>query len=232
MERRRRNGMPRSMRDRFFGGVFGMVRGSLVVLLLSYLALWVDALGESGAVQGLPELGDSIAGDVTSSVVAAGVEAAMGDEAGSAGRAMAQLASRPGESIGGLQNLMAHPGIEELRNDRAFWAYVEAGAVDVAMNQTSFLRVSHDESLRDDMAKLGLVSQEAASDAYGFREEVGDVLREVTPRIQGLRDDPAVQELMQDPEVVTLVNSGDHLALMSHPRFQAVVSRILADQGS
>ncbi len=232
LEKRRRNGLPRTRGDRFFGGVFGMVRGSLVVLLLSYLALWVDALGATGTVEGLPELGDSVATDVAATVVEAGVGAAMGDEAGSAGRALAHMMSRPGDSIQGLQNVMAHPGVEELRADRAFWAYVEVGAVDVAMNQTSFLRIAHDESLRLDMAALGLVSPESAADPQSFRAEVGDVLRELAPRIKGLRDDPAIQALMEDPEVVALVNSGDHLALMSHPRFLAVVSSVLENDGS
>lgn len=231
-EKRRRRGLPRAPGDRFIGGVFGMVRGSLVVLLLSYLALWVDALGSTGTVEGLPELGDSVAADVAAAVVEAGVAVAMGQEAGSAGRALARMLSRPADSIQGLQNLMAHPGIEELRADRAFWTYVEVGAVEVAMNQTSFLRIVHDESLRGNMAALGLVSSESAADPQRFRAEVGDVLREVAPRIKSLRDDPAIQALMEDPEVVALVNSGDHLALMSHPRFLAVVSRILENDGS
>ena len=232
MQKRRRRGLPRTRGDRFFGGVFGMVRGSLVVLLLSYLALWIDALGSTGTLEGLPELGDSVATDVAASLVKVGVETAMGQEAGSAGRALAQMVSRPADSIQGLQHILAHPGVEELRADRAFWTYVEVGAVDVAMNQTSFLRIVHDESLRLDMAALGLVSSEAAADPQSFRAEMGEVLREVAPRIKGLRDDPAIQALMQDPEVVALVNSGDHLALMSHPRFLAVVSRVLDNDGS
>jgi hypothetical protein len=53
------------------------------------------------------------------------------------------------------------------------------------------------------------------------------VLREVGPRLRGLRDDPALRELLQDPEVAAAVQSGDHLALLSNPGFRAVVARVM-----
>lgn len=215
----------RSPRDRFVGAFFGAVRGGLVVLLLSYLALWVDALRTTGTVEGLPELGDSAAATVTESVVEAGVGAALGD--GEAGRVMARVASRPGSAMADLQAVMEHPAIGELRNDAMFWSYVEHGSVDAAMNRASFLRLSHDEGLRQRLGELGLVDEAAAGDALAFRRAAGEVLREVGPRIHDLREDPALQDLMHDPEVMAAVQSGDHLALMTHPRFRAVVAKVM-----
>ena len=49
----------RSPRDRFMGGVFGLVRGGFLILLLSWLALWVDALRATGVAPGLPAIGSS-----------------------------------------------------------------------------------------------------------------------------------------------------------------------------
>ena len=58
------------------------------------------------------------------------------------------------------------------------------------------------------------------------------VLREVGPRIRGLRSDPQVRQLIEDPEVAALIQSGDTLALIRHPGFQRVVSRVMADGSS
>lgn len=215
----------RSARDRFVGAAFGAVRGGLVVLLLSYLALWVDALRTTGTVEGLPNIEGSTAAAVTGSLVEAGVEAAMGD--GQAGRVMARVASRPGTAIADLQAVMEHPAIDSLRSDALFWTYVEHGSVDAAMNRSSFLQLSQDETLRRQLGELGLVDEAAAADSRAFRQAAGDVLRQVGPRIRGLREDPAIQDLMRDPEVVAAVQSGDHLALMTHPGFQAVVAHVM-----
>lgn len=217
----------RSPRDRFMGAAFGAVRGGLVVLLLSYLALWVDALRTTGTMEGLPSIEGSAAASVTESVVEAGVEAALGDGHGQAGRVMARVASRPGTAIADLQAVMEHPAIDALRSDALFWTYVEHGSVHAAMNRSSFLQLSQDETLRRQLGELGLVDEAAAADSRAFREAAAEVLLEVGPRIRGLREDPALQELMRDPEVVAAVQSGDHLALMTHPGFQAVVAHVM-----
>ena len=122
---------------------------------------------------------------------------------------------------------MDHPAIGDLSSDPLFWTYVEHGNVDAAMNRASFLRLTYDQTLRQQLGDLGLVDAQAAADAGAFRAAAGEVLREVGPRIRGLRKDPALQELMQDPEVAAAVQSGDHLALMSHPRFRAVVAKVM-----
>jgi uncharacterized membrane protein required for colicin V production len=225
LERRKRDGS-RSPRDRFLGGAFGALRGALVVLLLSYLALWVDALRATGTVEALPELGSSAAAAMTENVVEAGVQAAMSD-AGAGGRVMARMAARPGTTLNDLQELMEHPAIEELRSDRLFWSYVEHGNVDAALNRGSFLRLTYDGSLRRRLGDLGLIETEAVDDPREFREAAAEVLREVGPRIRGLREDPALRELLEDPEVVAMVESGNHFGLISHPGFREVVTRTL-----
>jgi uncharacterized membrane protein required for colicin V production len=226
LKRLERREDPRSPRDRFVGGVFGAARGVLVVFLLAYLALWVDALRSTGTVEGLPELGDSTAAALTGSVVEAGVQAAL-DDGGQAGRVVARMAGRPALAFAELQSVLEHPAVAELQRDPAFWTYVEHGSVDAAMNRRSFLAISQDARLRGRLAELGLVSEGAAVDARAFRAETAQVLREVGPRIRGLRDDPALRELLEDPEVVAAVQSGDHLALMSHPGFRSVVTRAM-----
>jgi uncharacterized membrane protein required for colicin V production len=225
LERRKRHGS-RSPRDRFLGGAFGAVRGALVVLLLSYLALWVDALRTTGTVEAVPELGPSAAAAVTENVVEAGVQAAMSDS-GAGGRVVARMAARPGATLSDLQEVMEHPAIGELRGDPLFWSYVEHGNVDAALNRGSFLRLTYDESLRQRLGDLGLIEADAVEDPRQFREAAADVLREVGPRIRGLHEDPALRELLEDPEVVAMVESGNHFALIGHPGFRAVVARAL-----
>lgn len=215
----------RSPRDRFFGALFGVVRGGLVVLLLSYLALWVDALRTTGTVEDLPELGSSAAAAVTGNVVEAGMAAAMGDT--SSGRVAARIAARPGRSLAELQALLEHPAIGELQQDELFWTYVEHGSLDAALNRRGFLAITHDAELRRKLGDLGMIDDAAVEDPAAFREAAREMLAELGPRIRGLREDPKLQELMQDPEVVAAVQSGDHLALMTNPGFREVVARVM-----
>jgi membrane protein required for colicin V production len=224
---RRRRGVGRSARDRFLGAVFGVARGALVVLLLSWLALWVDALRATGTAPALPELGPSAAAAVTETVVEAGVEAALSD-AGSARRVVANAASRPRRVVVGLQAVLEHPLVEDLRDDALFWTYVEHGSVDSALNRSSFIRISRDEALRQQLAQVGLVEEAAAADSRAFREAVDPMLREVGSRIRGLREDPELRGLLEDPELVVMLQSGNTLGLMNHSGFRQLVARVTA----
>jgi uncharacterized membrane protein required for colicin V production len=218
----------RSIRDRFLGGAFGAVRGAFVVVLLCYLALWVEALRLSGSADGLPKLGNSAAAAVTSSVVEAGIESALSDS-GRTGHVVAKLASNPGAAVVDLQAVVSNPRVIAVQQDTHFWANVEAGAIAAALNTRSFIRLSEDEELRHQMASVGMIDQESAEAADQFRAAVGDVLREVGPRIRKLRTDPELTGLLDDPEVVAMVESGNTLGLMNHPRFRRLVSRVASD---
>jgi uncharacterized membrane protein required for colicin V production len=221
----RRHDGQRSARDRFLGGIFGAVRGALIVFLLSWLALWVDALRATGTVESLPELGDSAAAAVTGEIVESGLEAALGDT-GPAGRVVARMAARPGVALSEFQSVLDDPNIARLRGDELFWSYVESGNVDAALNRVSFQRIERDDALRRRMADLGLVGEDAAVDTRAFRNAMADVLREVGPRIRGLKNDPELQQLMEDPEVVAMLQSGDTLGLLGHPGFRGLVRRV------
>ncbi len=227
----RRRGEGRSVRDRFLGGVFGGLRGALLVFLLCYLALWLEALRATGTAPGLPELGGSAAARVTGDLVEMGVGAAMAD-AGPSGRVLARMAARPAAALSDLQQLVESPAFEELRSDSAFWTYVENGSVDAAMNRTSFRRIAQDDALRARLGGLGLVEPAAAADPGAFRSAAGDVLRELGPRIRRLKSDPALQRLVEDPEVRALIESGNTLALVTHAEFRKVVARALEEPGA
>jgi uncharacterized membrane protein required for colicin V production len=225
--RERRRTSPRTPQDRFLGAVFGAVRGGLVVLLLSWLALWVDALRTTGTAEILPPIDSSSAAAVTSAVVEAGVEAVLSDS-GPSSRLVARIAAHPGVALVEVQGLVENPRLDQLRSDAMFWTYVENGAVDAAMNRGSFQGLIHDESLRRQMAALGLIEEEAAADARAFRAAAGDMLRELGPRLKALRSDPELQRLVADPELQGMLESGDTLALVSHPGFRQIVARVAA----
>ena len=217
----------RSPRDRFMGSVFGLLRGAFLVLLLSWLALWVDALRATGVAPGLPAIGSSATAAVTESVVEAGVQAALGDES-PGGRMMARLAARPAAALTDLQAVMDHPAIADLQRDAMFWSYVEYGNVDAALNRVSFLRITRDDDLRHQLGGLGLIDETAVDDTRIFRRAASDVFRQVGPRIRGLREDPELQRLLEDPEVVAMLQSGNSMGLMTHPGFRSVVARVMA----
>lgn len=223
-----RHGEPeRSPRDRFLGGVFGMVRGGLVVLLLSWLALWVDALRVTGTPLPVPEIGSSAAARVTGEVVERGLTAALSG-AGAGGRVVARIAARPAVAIEDLQAVLDDRNVNSLQNDPMFWTYVEHGNIDAAMNRGAFQRVSNDRELRVRLVDLGLVDPAASDDPGVFRRDVGEVLTQVGPRLRGLRNDPELQTLLADPQVVAMLQSGDTIGLLRHQGFRDLVDRVTA----
>ena len=222
---RERTGGTHSLRDRFLGGVFGAVRGAFVVLLVSWLALWLDALRATGAAPGVPQVAGSTAAQATSAVVEASVGAALAG-GGPEGPFVARLAARPALAVGELQQVLENPRLETLREDGLFWTYVEAGSLDAAMGRVSFRNLALDADLRRELAALGLVKPEAAEDEEAFTAAAAEVLREVGPRLHALREDPALQQLVEDPEAAAMLSSGDYLGLLSHPGFRQLVSRV------
>jgi uncharacterized membrane protein required for colicin V production len=221
----RKRGGERSARDRFLGGIFGTARGLLVVVLVSWLAVWVDALRASGVAPDLPSVGESTAASISSEIIETGLEAAFAD-AGTGGRVVARLAARPSMAATEIQAVVDSPAIEGLRADGLFWTYVEHGNVDAAMNRMAFAKLSRDDEMRRRLGDLGLVEEEAVEDPRAFREAFGAVLGEVGPRIKGLRDDPELKKLAEDPEVIAMVQRGDTLALIGHPGVQSIVGRV------
>jgi uncharacterized membrane protein required for colicin V production len=212
-------------RDRWLGGSFGALRGALLALLVVYVAMWFDALRATGTAAVLPEIGESAAAEVTSEVVESAVETAVGTSQ-PLGRFAARVAARPAASTSELKSVLDDPRFARLRNDADFWGDVERGDLDSALYRASFLNLSHDAQLRHQLADLGLVSEEAATDAVAFRKAVGEVLAQIGPHLRGLRSDPAVQELLSDPKVVAMIQDGDTLGLLAHPGFRALVDRI------
>jgi hypothetical protein len=142
---------------------------------------------------------------------------------------MAHMASRPGEAIVEMQELMENPVIAEIRNDRLFWTYVEHGSIDAAMNRRGVLALTYDRDMRETLHDFGLIDEAAVEDPELFRDQTREMLRELGPRISSIKNDPKMQELMEDPEVLDAVQSGNHLALMTHPGFQEVVARVMEE---
>ncbi len=220
-----RENVGRSPRDRFLGASFGALRGLLLALLVVYLAMWLDALRATGTAAVLPEIGDSVAAEVTSGVVQTAIESAV-DTSEPTVRFAARFAARPAVAAAEIQALIDDPSFAQLRSDARFWSDVEDGNLDAALQSPSFQSLARDAQLRQKFAALGLVADEAAFDAEVFRQSIAQGLEEIGPRLRGLRSDPAVQELMADPAVVAMIESGDTLGLLAHPKFRALVNRV------
>jgi uncharacterized membrane protein required for colicin V production len=224
----RRENVGRSPRDRFLGGCFGALRGVLLAMTVVYTVMCFDALRATGAGAAVPEIGDSVAADMTSGVVQAAIESAI-DTSDPTGRFAARFASRPAVAAAELQGVVDDPSFAQLRGDARFWSDVEDGNVDAALRRRSFVTLAYDAQLRQRLAHLGLVADEAALDPEVFRQSVAQVLVQVGPRLRALRDDPAMQELLADPAVVAMAQNGDTLGLLLHPKFRALVSRVGAE---
>lgn len=221
---------PLGLGSRWAGAVLGVVRGALVVVLVSYLAIWLDAARQTGAFEGLealPDLRMSSAAKATEKLVETTVSAAVdADDATAA--VVARLAARPALAVRNLQEILADPRTEALQQDRFFWTLIENGAYERAMNRSSFRDLSRDREMRERFSRLGVVDAAAVEDAALFEERFREVLAEVGPRLKGLVDDPDLQRLAQDPEVLALLESGDTLGLVRHEGVQALVAKVSA----
>ncbi len=224
----RRENAGRSPGDRILGGGFGALRGLLLAVLIAYLVMWLDALRTTGQGALVPEVGDAAAARVTGELVSQVIRASA-DEDDAATRLMARVASRPAVAMVEVQSIVESPSFARLREDAAFWTYVQSGNVDAALNRGSFRVLQYDDAMRRQLADLGMVPEAAAEDAGVFRDSVAVVLREIGPRLQGLRDDPAFQELVRDPEVVAMLENGDTLGLLRDSRFRELMDRATSE---
>ena len=80
VERRHRDDHPRTPIDRLGGGALGVVRGGLIVVMVGWLALWVDGLRAAGATQALPSTGSSAVAKLTSGLVESGGRLLLGTD--------------------------------------------------------------------------------------------------------------------------------------------------------
>ncbi len=214
--------------SRVLGGVFGAVRGGLVVLLISWLAIWVDALRVTGVVESVPSVRGSVAATVTEATIEGAVGAALSDR-GAAGRMAARVAARPGASLSTIQRVIENPRLERLRSDPLFWTYVENGSVDAAVNLPSFIDLAFDNELRSELSALGLLGVDE-NDPGAFLDFARETLREVGPRIQGLRENQEFKKLLDDPEVLAMVEDGDTMGLLVNKDFRSLVMRLAATE--
>ena len=225
-DRRRHEGEERSTADRIGGAGFGGLQGAFLMLLIGWLGLWIDAGHAAGTLESLPDTSNSALGRVTQQVVQTGGSVLIDDQDRGARMAL-KVASRPKETVQALQHILSNSRITGLQEDRLFWSYVENGALDSALNRPSFLGIAYDDTLRTELADVGLIRRHAASDPRLFRNEAHEALEVISPRIRNLRNDPVVKELLTDPAVVTALQSGDHLALLQNPRFRELVARVM-----
>ena len=170
LEQRRLGDAKRDPADRLGGAFFSALRGSLIVLLLGWLGLWVDAAHEVAPQFPLPKLGDSVTSRFAQVVLEVGVETLVSDDH-STSRMVKQVAVRPVESVQGFQSIFENSKIRALRDDAVFWSDIQDGNVNAAMSRESFHHLALDAQLRLDLANTGLISQEAAQDPLVFKKE-------------------------------------------------------------
>ena len=217
--------------DRALGGFFGLARGALIVVLLSILASWLDAGRDLGALEGMaamPDAESSALVGASGDLVEAAVSKALSG-AGAAGKVAARLTARPGQALESVQTILEDDRLNELFADKLFWTAIQNESIDYAMNRSTVRAIVHDQEMRQRFADLGLVDEAASEDPKAFEAAMAEVLAEVAPRIHRLQNDPEMRSLASDPEIIQLVESGDTLALLRHPRIQRLVERVSSE---
>jgi hypothetical protein len=141
---RRRDGRKRygrSLSDRLGGAAIGIAQGALVALLLGVLASWLEAGRSVGQLENIPQVGPTQVSRFSRAVIETAAAPAIrtGD---APARVAMHLAARPGETLRAGQQLLDRPEILALRNDPEFWAAVDAGDIERAMQSKAFLAIS------------------------------------------------------------------------------------------
>jgi hypothetical protein len=211
------------------GAFFGLIQGALVALLLGWLGLWLEAAERVGAEVPVSPPPGSFTAKLSGGIAETGVELFMGSSDPSA-RVAARFAADPAESVERVQSLTENPRIVALRKDPAFWSDVRQGSLDAALNRGSFLGIAHDATLRQELADLGLVDEEAATDPRLFRNQVRGTLSDVGERIRGLEDGPELRSIAEDPNLQEALQRGDTVSLLRDPRVQELIGRVLAPE--
>jgi len=218
----------RALWDRGIGGLVGLVRGGLIVVLLAVLSSWLDAARDLGAVEGLaamPDAGKSRAVAASGDLVEGVVSRALVD-AGPAGQMAARITARPGIALGKLKGLLEDERLTGLFGDRLFWTLITNGSIDYAMNRAAMRSIVDDPEMRGRFADLGLVGESARDDRDLFRVTMAAVLSEVAPKVHRLQHDSELNEIAKDPEIISLVEAGDMVALAGHPSVRRLVERV------
>lgn len=205
------------------GAVFGALRGALYALPI----LWLAGLAEGARVAGIqPELPDLSSAQLPAlggQVIGAGASALL-DEKEAGDRFALQVASRPAETVAGLQQVLHDKRVTDLQRDGRFWEDVERGAVSSALARPAARALVADPKFRSRLAGIGAVSPDAGRDAHLFQVELALALAELGPKLEAVRSDPALASLLEDPAVRESVQNGNTLSLLRDPRVRSLVS--------
>jgi membrane protein required for colicin V production len=214
--------------DRAVGGCFGLLRGGLLVVLLSLLASWLDASRDLGILaeeMAVPDASGSAFAQASGEIVEVAVSTVLPD-AGPAVRVVARLGAKPGLALGGTQALLEGPQIAELLEDRLFWTLIMNDSVEYALNRQSARALMLDSETRGHFADLGLVDDAARRDPIVFERMMAGVLSEIVPRVRGLSRDPELLALAEDADFRRTIESGNVIALLADPRIARLASRL------
>ena len=226
-----RTRLGRDPRDRALGGLLGLIRGVMLIVLLAVLVRWLDAARDLGAIEGWtawPDAESSVVAGASGRLVETAVGQAL-SEAGSGGELVARLTAHPGKTLASAKGLLEDERVTELLSDRLFWTLIQTESVEYAMNRSSVRAIVQDREIRGHFADLGLVDESARESPPVFRAAIAGMLAEVAPRVHRLQQDPEIRSIAADPEIIRLMQARNTMALIRHPRIQRLVQRLSTD---
>ena len=207
-----------------FGAVCGALRGAFFALPLLWLAGFAEGARVTGVRPEIPDMSGAMLPALSNGMLGAGAEQLL-DTREPGGRVAVHLVKQPAATLEAFQGVVSDPRVVTLQRDGAFWRDVERGAVNAALAKPAARALVNDRRFRTRLRDVGVVSAEAVKDARQFESELALALAEIGPRLEAVRNDPALEELLADPEVRASLQSGNTLALLRDPRFRALVSR-------
>lgn len=138
----------------------------------------------------------------------------------------AKLSHAPAQSITQLQQVAQSPATRELINSASFNDLVAQGNSRALRQNAEFQAFARQPGMQEIVALLPKNPGQAPDAA------LANALLTVGQKVTEVRHSPEVQAALADPEVQALMQKGDNVALMRHPRMQPMLKAVMSAMGN
>ena len=210
--------------DKLLGALGGAVIGMTMVVIL----LWGYNLAQLSRIgSGLPDIGDSIAAQLSSSFIEKGTYLIAGktmDDKGAA-KAISKSLSNPGETIKDVQDLMNNPQIQKLSKDNGFINAVLDGDVQKIKRNRTLNRILEDPYITDKVKDLGLLAGEY--NPKEMKEEIAAKLAKAGKELNKIKNDPKIHQLLEDNALREKIEGKNIVEMMKDSKFRQLMNRVM-----
>ena len=137
----------------------------------------------------------------------------------------AKLSLRPDQSIAQLQQVAQSPVTHQLMASPHFSDLVASGNVRALQQNSDFQAFARQPGMAELIALLPKKPGQSPDVA------LADALLNVWQKVAEVKYSPEVQAALADPEIQALMQKGDNVALMRHPKMQPMLNAIMSTMG-